>query len=166
MSGKAKTKKGKIPVKFSKDKKKKELQLLKKQFDAIDSNQNGVLDLDEIQTFMSEIGLEESLAPLVFKLFDTNDDGCLSFDEFCQFIKIMNDDDAGPIQLYRLAFDKIDTDHSGSLNKHEVYEFAKLFNPGYKEEDAYYLINMADENNDERLSFEEVVNLFDQINEQ
>jgi Ca2+-binding EF-hand superfamily protein len=61
---------------------------LRTAFRRFDTNKNGVLCLDELDGLLAHFGLRVKNDELcaVFKYLDANNNGCLEFEEFCQFI--------------------------------------------------------------------------------
>jgi Ca2+-binding EF-hand superfamily protein len=51
-------------------------------FSAADANRDGALSLSEMQTKMSDLGMEDEKIERLFYAMDTNHDGSISLDEF------------------------------------------------------------------------------------
>lgn len=62
--------------------------LLRNIFRTFDSNNNGVLSLEELSGLLSKLGVDCSRKELVavFKLLDNNNNGAIDFEEFNQFM--------------------------------------------------------------------------------
>lgn len=112
---------GSVLVKQSKEK-------LKAMFMKIDKNGNGVLDKEEFQNFLNELGLNmsEKESNLVFNTVDTNKNGQVTFKQFEQYFSryIMNETMTSEcVNAMRKAFLAADRDGSGTLNFREFTEF-------------------------------------------
>jgi Ca2+-binding EF-hand superfamily protein len=51
-------------------------------FNAIDTNADGIVQVEEYEAFFQILGRDKSTAPATFKAIDTNNDGAISLDEF------------------------------------------------------------------------------------
>lgn len=157
-----------MPVKKVKSKKAKskkisedELQQLKVEFDSIDRDHSGELDLKELKTFMDKNNLEPQFANLAIRIFDKDGNGQISFDEFVEFTKALGKLDKDPIVLQRLLFSTLDKDNSGELDNKEIYSFFNYFSPEpITEEDVQNIIDNLDEDGNGKLSFDELMKAF------
>ena len=63
---------------------------MRKIFNTFDSNENGVLSIEELSGLLSKLGVEFSRKELiaVFKLLDNNNNGAIDFEEFSQFVLV------------------------------------------------------------------------------
>ena len=142
---------------------KNELKSLKKQFESIDTDHNGELDKQELEEFMIQHDFETEFVNVAIKLFDEDKNGRISFDEFVKFVKALEKLDNDPILLQRMLFATLDQDNSGYLDEKEIYVFFKNFalEPITKE-DVKNIMENLDENEDGKLSFEELMKAFQQ----
>ena len=92
-------------------------------FEQIDLDHNGVLDQNEFSSFLTSISFDPRLTPACFKIFDTNKDGTLSFDEFVNYLKYCEQAQNNPRLFYKLVFDSVDVDKNGSIDANEIKEF-------------------------------------------
>ena len=138
-----------------------ELKQLKKEFDAIDIDHSGELDVLELTRFMDKNKFESEFATLAVKIFDTDGNGQISFDEFVEFTKALAKLDKDPIVLQRLLFSTLDKDNSGELDNKEIYSFLNYFSPEpITEEDVQNIIDNLDEDENGKLSFDELMKAF------
>jgi serine/threonine-protein phosphatase 2B regulatory subunit len=95
-------------------------------FDGIDTDGNQLLDKAEFQKFANDVGAADSFpTDLIFLLFDENEDGKLSFDEFVTFLTAGSGaTDFSP--FFERLFKKLDKDNNGALDVDELVEFIKL----------------------------------------
>ena len=137
-----------------------QLAQLRQSFQVIDTDHNGLLDKEELTRFMKASGLDVKFVPAIFLLFDTNKDGGLSFDEFKEYLKacLMNGSD--PRHFFRLIFNAIDSDGSGSLCAEEMVQFAQLCGKDITMEDALRELAIYDTDHSGSLEFDEVCKAF------
>lgn len=93
---------------------------IKELFKKTDTDGNGVLDIDEFRTLLSEQFQElRSFAKIIFKLYSSKKDA-ITFKDFVCFIKdskIRNKTNKSYIG--RKIFNFIDSDHSGMISREE-----------------------------------------------
>lgn len=135
-----------------------QIQKYKETFSKIDLDHNGVLDQYEFSCFLTSIGLDPRLTPACFKVFDSNHDGTLSFDEFLNYLKHCEKAQTDPRHLYRLIFDAIDQDKNGALDESEIVEFLNLLGIPVTPEIAKEEVQELDKNGNGRVEFEEICN--------
>lgn len=141
----------------------KEIENLKKEFDGIDKDHSGELDLKELKTFMDLNNLEPQFANLALKLFDKDGNGQISFDEFIEFTKALGKLDKDPMTLQKMLFSTLDKDGSGDLDVKEIHSFFNYFSPEpITEEDVQNIVDNLDEDGDGKLSFDEIMRAFQQ----
>lgn len=140
---------------------KNELKSLKEQFESIDTDHNGELDKQELEEFMILHEFETVFVNMAITLFDEDKNGRISFDEFVKFVKTLEKLDKDPILLQKMLFATLDRDNNGYLDEREIYIFMKKFSlePISKEE-VKIIIENLDENEDGKLSFEELMKAF------
>ncbi|OHT14654.1 Calmodulin-like protein [Tritrichomonas foetus] len=131
-------------------------------FEEIDQDKNGLINVDEVRTFMDDIGTNPIFARLAIEICDLNGDGQISFDEFGLFFKLLDDLDNDPTCIYRTLFDKFDADKSGFLEKEEVVKFLRYFGgEDWDEDDAERFIDNHDLDNDGKLNFQEICEMLE-----
>lgn len=149
-------------VKLSKE----ELNSLKEQFDSIDTDHNGELDREELESFMRKNNFETEFANIAIKLFDEDKNGQISFDEFVKFTQALSKLDKDPVLLQRMLFATLDQDNSGYLDEKEILTFFRDFSSEpITEEDVKNIMENLDENEDGKLSFDELMKAFQPADE-
>ena len=135
-----------------------QIQRYQETFNRIDLDHNGSLDQYEFSCFLTSIGLDPRLTPACFKVFDTNRNGTLSFDEFVNYLKNCEIAQSNPRHLYRLIFDAIDQDKNGALDEVEIVEFLSLLGIPITPELAKEEVKELDKNGNGLVEFEEICN--------
>lgn len=149
-------------VKLSKE----ELNSLKEQFDSIDTDHNGELDREELESFMRKNNFETEFANIAIKLFDEDKNGQISFGEFVKFTQALSKLDKDPVLLQRMLFATLDQDNSGYLDEKEILTFFRDFSSEpITEEDVKNIMENLDENEDGKLSFDELMKAFQPADE-
>jgi len=71
-------------------------------FQAVDANNDGMIDSNEFGIFFRIFGLDENMAPASFQAIDTNNDGLLSLEEFVEAGTdfFISEDAAAPTKLF------------------------------------------------------------------
>jgi len=130
--------------------------MLKDQFDQIDLDSNGLIDLEDLTNFLHKQGGTRSDAELrasqIIKQVDQNKDGVVSMDEFknAKLSRMIGNDEA----LLKKQFERIDEDRNGYIT-HE--ELSKLFNWTLTPELIKNMIREIDDNDDGQISYDEFV---------
>lgn len=132
-----------------------EMKDLKEAFNLLDADGNGLLDLKELSNFMDSNGFDSNNAQLVLAIFDRDHDGTISWNEFIEFVQVLNSEDE--LQLYQLLFKAMDLDNSGSLSYDEVQKFLSYFGVIISNEEAQQFIEAFDKDHSGALSFEEIM---------
>ncbi|KRX09822.1 hypothetical protein PPERSA_02694 [Pseudocohnilembus persalinus] len=140
------------PCNFSKDEMKKVLKAFKK----IDVNNSGDLDIEEFLK-LPELS-QNPLVRRVVSIFDKNNDGSISFEEFVEGLSQLysNDDE---VKL-RFAFKVYDIDGDGFITNGELYDVLKMMvGTNLNEVQLQQLVDRtiirADDDYDGKISFEE-----------
>lgn len=137
-----------------------QIQQLRVSFEAIDTDHNGYLNEEELNVFMKQSHLDTSLIKAIFKVFDSNGDGQLSFQEFYQYLKACLVNTKKPRHLFKMIFDSVDKDHDGSLNLNEVMEFVSLCGKSLSREEAQREIDTLDKDKNKKLEFDEICDTY------
>jgi len=131
--------------------------MLKEQFDQIDLDHNGLIDLQDLTNFLHKQGGgsrsdAELRASHIIKQVDQNNDGVLSIDEFknAKLSRMIGNDET----LLKRQFERIDEDRNGFITHDEL---SKLFNWTLTPELIKNMIKEIDDNNDGQISYEEFV---------
>ena len=137
---------------------KKEREAFREVFNNFDLDKNGTLDEKEMTAFMEQCNIDRELAKVAMRLIDDDKNGQISFNEFCNFLKILKKVEKDPNILYKMMFEALDLDKSGYLELNEIYEFVNCFSstPISKNAVADFLSDY-DNNHDNRLSYQEVL---------
>ena len=121
-----------------------EMAAMRQHFEMIDSDGNGVLDRAEVTAFCKLYDIDSNFVDLAFKLFDTNHDEVLQFDEFCEFIKCGQTLDTQPRIFYRKLFDAMDTNKRGSLGPDDLVEYCRIMRIPITKKEAIDVIKSMD----------------------
>ncbi|KAG4069741.1 hypothetical protein HA402_003182 [Bradysia odoriphaga] len=126
------------------------------------------LTLDEFLIFRHPESSVSNLLTLVDDLlrqFDEDGDDNLTLDEFSQVSADDLDDKWRKYIITKTMYERqeefkrlIDTDHNGKANRSELLSYVDPRHPRHALTEAASLFNLADENNDQRLSLDEVLN--------
>ncbi|KAK8892468.1 Protein Aster-C [Tritrichomonas musculus] len=131
-------------------------------FNEIDEDHNGNINLSETKNFLEKIGVNHVFAPLAFEICDKNQNSTITFDEFRPFYKLLGDIEKDRSTIYKVLFDKFDSDKNGYLDKKEVVRLLFFFGgDDWNEDDAIRFIDNHDTNNDGKLNFNELCNLIE-----
>eukprot|EP01050_Picozoa_sp_SAG11_P010796 SAG11_NODE_1102_length_5866_cov_2.173574_9_plen_281_part_00 len=95
-------------------------------FKELDTDQSGVLDMQEAKQLCSKLNLKVRDFKNVFRELDVGGDGTVSFSEFVHWYNERKAEERrGTRLLIRDIFDKLDKDNSGSLSKDEIVALVK-----------------------------------------
>ena len=139
---------------------KEEIEGLRAQFNQIDADKNGFLSEKELFQFMQKCGIDTRFIQAIYKVFDKNGDGNLSFDEFVEYLGACTKSATEPTYLFKLIFDSIDKDGDGELSPKEMAEFGKLCSMPMTVEDAEKELKKLDRDSNGKLSFSELCKAF------
>lgn len=125
------------------------LQVAKDTFDELDANQDGKIELEEaLDHFLSE--QREKLVQQ-FRYYDANQDGCIDFEEYLlAFV---------PGTPMILKFREFDTDGDGLLSQDEILKLAETLVLPLGGKLLLSLIERADKDGDNKLTFYEFFGL-------
>ena len=139
----------------------KEEEEIKEFFMLCDKDENGALDVSELQKMFAKFNVivrQEDIKTFLEHI-DSDEDGLIDFDELMTYIEEIlsehytNDDVIN-------AFSMIDIDGSGDVTLDEVAQAMQTADVGVSHEDVVYLLEEADLNSDGKISFSEFRNLF------
>ena len=134
----------------------KQEEALKQAFDKIDTDKSGNLDHEEIREFLKEVGMEEDYDKLIIKVFDKDNNDGISFEEFKEYIAVMQDLEKDPSKLFRKLFEKIDGDGNNQLSADEMVEFCKYLRVDMTLEEAAEVIAEIDDDGSGTIDFDEL----------
>ena len=95
-----------------------EINKIKIEFDKIDKNHSGLLDLDELTFFCHQNPQLRCFPRLILAYYGK--DGHVSFDQFIHFYKGLNADPESNEYIAKVIFDIIDMDKSGKIDSDEI----------------------------------------------
>ncbi|KAK8897224.1 calmodulin-like 3 [Tritrichomonas musculus] len=113
----------------------------RQQFTIIDTDRNGSLTEDELDSYFRQSKQELRCFPkLVVELYGSN--GTVSVDQYLKFYKALSADRDSNEYIGRYIFDHIDHDHNGTIEASEYQKVASLIKlpPGMEQQ----TINKAD----------------------
>lgn len=140
---------------------KEDLARLHQEFDSIDTNQSGDLDLKELRAFMEKNYLQPEYADVAIKIYDEDGNGRISFDEFVKYTRALAELKDDPSIFHKLLFKALDKNHSGYLEANELMQFINYFSETKVNlDDVDAIIEQLDTNDDGKLSYEEVEKCF------
>lgn len=155
-----------VPSELIKEITQENRELIKKQFDQLDENGDGHLDLSELAKLLIAYKIDPAFGALAIRLCDVDGDGTITFDEYANFILLFSKLSEDPSILYRNMFDYFDDDKSGTLEGDEIKQFVKYFTSGELPEEKYNkLFKAIDTDGDGKLDFDEVCRFLDIITE-
>jgi len=137
---------------------------LKAAFDFFDTNRNGTIELEELDSAMKSLGYrmtEEELRKMIAES-DVNGDGEIDFQEFVEMMKKVN------IQMEKRegtdlieAFKYFDQDDSGYISRQNLSDVMKSLGEELSEQDLNEMMLIADINKDGVVDFDEFVLVID-----
>lgn len=135
----------------------------KEMFERADRNHDGYLDSDEFVRFQSPEEHPEML-PLILKQTlrdkDTNSDGQIDFQEFIGDAAKNHDKEWLIVEKEKFDND-FDTNKDGYLRDNEIISWVVPSNEDVAEDEVDHLFVSADENHDNRLSYQEIIDNYD-----
>lgn len=136
-----------------------DLEELKRNFQMIDINGDGMLSLDELKRAISKNkGLNLANVEEIFYSIDTDNSGAIDYTEF--ITASMKQSDYMKEEKLREAFDAFDLDHSGKISKEEIATILKT------EKDSDYidkLYQKYDLNGDGEIDYDEFLNMMKEM---
>lgn len=133
----------------------KEIQDLKRHFQQLDKNGDGILERDELLKGLKEMDISDDMD--IEKLIDAIDIDGNGEIEQTEFLAAMIDHKtySENIEKVRMAFQMLDTDNSGYLDAEEIQEIIGEENKELVDD----IMNLLDDNDDGKISFEEFLHL-------
>lgn len=125
-------------------------------FESIDTDNDGYLTEEEFRLFMGKNGWDTCFVEAIFKVFDTNKDRKLTFNEFIEYIYASNRSCTDPTYFFKLIFDALDEDHSNSLSINEILEFMRLVGMPMTHEEAVKEMGQIDADANGGIDFSEL----------
>lgn len=121
------------------------LEQLKQSFAQIDSNHDGKIVLEEYLQYLLEQEKEKLMKQ--FKHLDVNQDGCIEFEEFL----MATEPDYNILKKFR----EFDTDGNGLLSFQEALKIVEQLYLPVDTEELKTILQQADNNSDEQITFYE-----------
>lgn len=135
------------------------------EFKAADINGDGFLTKDEFKAAMGENAPTDEAIEALIKMFDTDGNGKIDFEEFVAMAVALEDtQEADEDYAAFLFFDK---NHDGFISPEEFYEAAKLIDPqtSITMENIVAFFKEFDTNGDGFIEFAEYKELMKKLNE-
>ncbi|KAH9090216.1 hypothetical protein LEN26_018976 [Aphanomyces euteiches] len=143
---------------------------LKEAFDAVDTNRNGRLDFSEVKQALSKLNYDASATAVEAWIQSRSDQTSVSFPEFAlAFCHTWTSNTLTlpvpkvDLKNVRAAFDRVDTDGNGSLEKSEVATALAALGQANSEEQAEEWFRQVDADGSNSLSFPEFLLRFAQL---
>ncbi|KAL7671495.1 hypothetical protein ACOME3_006391 [Neoechinorhynchus agilis] len=135
--------------------------LLRSNFDRLDLNKSDSIEMKELLTGLSNMGMivSEENVKRVFDATDRNHNGLIDFNEFCRVTNVVKAqlekmNEAKIIQVFR----DLDTDKSGRLNYEEVKNGLKEMGIDKEDDDIRQCFDNFDTNKSGQLELDEFKN--------
>ncbi|XP_015679389.1 calcium-binding mitochondrial carrier protein SCaMC-1, partial [Protobothrops mucrosquamatus] len=108
-------------------------------FKKLDSNQDGRVDIAELQSGLKELGipLGDDAEKKIFRAGDTNQDGRLDFEEFTHYLKDHE-------KKMKLAFKSLDKNNDGRIEASEIVHSLKILGIDISEKQAGRILQSMD----------------------
>ena len=135
-----------------------EIGFLRRIFKAIDTNDNGEIELDEFKAALAVYRYSDEELERLFKAMDIDLSGKVHYSEFLAATIEAH----GSIEEERIAdaFDRLDSDDSGFITYKNIHDF--LGSKDISEEYINSLINEVDDNGDHKIEYEEFLDLWNE----
>ena len=137
-----------------------EIQGLRSVFNQIDADHSGLLDKKELYQFLVQSNMDTRFIGATFRVFDTDQDGTLSFDEFLQYLHACLETEKNPHYLFKMIFDAVDTDNNGYLSIDELLDFTSLCGQNLTREQVSEELNKIDLDKNGLVDFYELCQAF------
>ncbi|TGZ65117.1 hypothetical protein CRM22_006025 [Opisthorchis felineus] len=132
-----------------------ERERLLRKFHAMDTDRSGALSSKEVRKCVENSGLPPGAVDEFMSLFDLDGDGRVTLSEYITALGL-NPPPPADVEDWKVAFDSVDQNRSGYLEKDEVRQLVIQF--GYSrcsDKEITEWIRKLDTNGDGRISFEE-----------
>jgi calmodulin len=143
-------------------------------FALIDTDKSGSIEIKELKEMVRLVkpDLKEEDVAKQFHALDQSKDGRVQKDEFSKHYleQFKSDDDKKFYERMQYTkkfltrkprlssvFDTFDTDHSGNLNRGEIFRMVRLSKPKFTNDDLTALFNKIDTNHDHKVSRDEFI---------
>jgi Ca2+-binding EF-hand superfamily protein len=133
-----------------------ELDNMKRQFAVIDANHDGVLSAEELTHFSKVYEIDTRFVKLAYLVFDGDQSGGLSFEEYVDFINIARNFDRDKRSFYRRVFDAIDKDKSGAIDGAEFQKLCAAFDMALTVQEAADIVKSMDYTGTGKLIFDDL----------
>ncbi|KAK8834591.1 hypothetical protein M9Y10_036386 [Tritrichomonas musculus] len=135
---------------------------LRKLFNALDQDNNGILDEEELKVLLSNLGMPESYANLCLILVG-NSKSEVNFKQFQDFLAILLLYKNDKPKFLDNVFHCLDADDSGYLDIDEVFAFLHILGLNCSIKEALEILQIHDDNSDLKLNEKEFCNLIEGI---
>ncbi|CAL6022463.1 EF_hand domain-containing protein [Hexamita inflata] len=140
-----------------------DLNLYESIFRALDTDDSGGIDPDELYAALQELGIrmnKECIRSMI-DLIDENGDGLMQLDEFCHFMYVCQN--SKPNDTKSILFFAADNDYSGTIDKFELVEILEKLNVEITEDEVFEMAEQVADNEDGTLSYEMFLELMSKL---
>jgi Ca2+-binding EF-hand superfamily protein len=123
------------------------------QFTQIDTDGNGLLSPDELVHFAKIANIDPSFVNLAFLIFDGDEKGGLTFEEFVDFMNISRNFDSDRRTFLRRLFQAVDKDNNGTIDGAELQKLAEVLGDPMTLKEANQVIKSLDSTGTGKLTF-------------
>lgn len=131
---------------------------LHKLFNALDQDDNGILDEEELKILLNNIKMPESYANLCLILVG-NSKSEVNFKQFQDFLAILHLYKTDKQKFCNTVFHCLDADDSGALDIDEIFAFLHILGVNCSIKEALEILQIHDDNSDLVLNEKEFYNL-------
>ncbi|XP_007528343.1 mitochondrial adenyl nucleotide antiporter SLC25A24 isoform X2 [Erinaceus europaeus] len=114
----------------------------------LDYNDDGVLDMQELQEALEDLGLLEEDRKKIFSSGDTNKDGKLDLEEFIRYLKDHE-------KKMKLAFKTLDKNKDGKIDASEIVKSFKMLGLSISLKQAEFILESIDDDGTMTVDWEE-----------
>jgi len=138
---------------------------IRRKFEDMDANGDGMLSLEEVQKGMAGIGLEGDDVAEMFKDIDQKGSGVVEWSEFLSLMadqKVLGSEDTimSNKQIMWAAFKVLDQNNTQSVGAREIFDVMVNIDKTFTFEEATAFVAEADADGDGKIDFEEFLQLF------
>lgn len=131
---------------------------LRKLYNALDQDGNGLLDEEELKVLCRNCGMPESYSKLCILLVG-NGKLRINFEQYKKFLAILVLYKSNKPEFLHLVFTALDADDSGTLEIDEVFVFLRTLGINCTRKEAGEILQVADDNSDMKLNEKEFSDL-------